>query len=422
MVSALDHKNTARLHEVLLRHENPAWPYTTLKEALALVEYLVRLNRIKKSKELSVRLDALTKQSELSWSDVAPRQWENFRSVCQETLRRLSEGQPVRDFLKPLRVIAVFAVGDYTEHPKSFSKGGTVEADEQSFRCFEELTQVARDLQRRYRSGTHAEVCFWFLQERGHSEGALSAERLRLLSEGAQNALLEHVKYIANLDPLPAMHELPSATQLLTNAELAASYIKIKEAVSACRLPTAVKAQYEKVLDFPYITTLPLELVAELTNALEVAAEQGHKPTLHHLSGTAAVEIYTKRVDAVVRHLRTTDGTEQVGRRQEWLPSGRSCSGWTTTLLSKFPSPSKTCRSMRSPSVTEKVLSRFLTRTLASRTAWRAASARRRRLGRRRGRRRLSRGGCLPSLVALFVLLHQSVKSSPRLPMRDPLE
>ncbi|BGP72820.1 hypothetical protein NBRC10513v2_006221 [Rhodotorula toruloides] len=286
MVSALDHKNTARLHEVLLRHENPAWPYTTLKEALALVEYLVRLNRIKKSKELSVRLDALTKQSELSWSDVAPRQWENFRSVCQETLRRLSEGQPVRDFLKPLRVIAVFAVGDYTEHPKSFSKGGTVE--------------------RRYRSGTHAEVCFWFLQERGHSEGALSAERLRLLSEGAQNALLEHVKYIANLDPLPAMHELPSATQLLTNAELAASYIKIKEAVSACRLPTAVKAQYEKVLDFPYITTLPLELVAELTNALEVAAEQGHKPTLHHLSGTAAVEIYTKRVDAVVRHLRTT--------------------------------------------------------------------------------------------------------------------
>lgn len=135
------------------------------------------------------------------------------------------------------------------------------------------------------------------------------------------------------------------------------------------------------VLDFPYITTLPLELLVEITNALEIAAEEGRQvgssslglhpaaalnsvsplqPTLAHLSGTAAVKIYTKRVDAVVRRLRTTfirpqstdkwqeeylkplkGGTEQVGRRQEWLPSGRNCSGWRMTLLSKFPSPSK---------------------------------------------------------------------------------
>lgn len=87
------------------------------------------------------------------------------------------------------------------------------QADEKSFLCFKTLTQRARDLQRRYAdagrlSGTHSGACFWFLQTPSHSEGALSAERLRLLSEGAQNALLEHVEYIANLNPMPAINEL----------------------------------------------------------------------------------------------------------------------------------------------------------------------------------------------------------------------
>ncbi|BGP34405.1 hypothetical protein JCM10296v2_006225 [Rhodotorula toruloides] len=129
------------------------------------------------------------------------------------------------------------------------------------------------------------------------------------------------------------MHELPGATQLLTNAELAASYIKIKETVSACRLPPAVNVQYEKVLDFPYITTLPLELIIEITNALEVAAEEGHKPTLAHLSGTAAVKIYTKRVDAVVRRLRTTFIRPQSTDKwqQEYLKplKGWNGAGWS---------------------------------------------------------------------------------------------
>uniref|UniRef100_A0A0K3CRQ2 FGENESH: predicted gene_16.67 protein n=1 Tax=Rhodotorula toruloides TaxID=5286 RepID=A0A0K3CRQ2_RHOTO len=224
-------------------------------------------------------------------------QWEHFRAACQEALRQLSNGADFRPFRTTLTLIATFGVEEYVGHSNTFSKGGTIEE--------------ARRLQSRYasaghRSGMRPEASFWFSQRPGHYEVGITAGRLRLLSRTAQDVLLEHVKYIANLDPLPAIDKLPSFDQLLVNAELGASYIRIKEAVLACGLPQEVKATYEQKFDFPALTTLPLELIAEITSDLEDAARHAHKHTLGHLFGTAAVAIYTSRVEAIVRCLRKT--------------------------------------------------------------------------------------------------------------------
>ncbi|BGP72816.1 hypothetical protein NBRC10513v2_006217 [Rhodotorula toruloides] len=295
MASAFDHNNPKRLREVLLRHSKPAWPYPTLEHALALVAFLERLNQRKRSSEVSKRLAILQNRVKPTWSAVAPMQWEHFRAACQEALRQLSNGADFRPFRTTLTLIATFGVEEYVGHSNTFSKGGTIESDPQSGSCFLTLEQEARRLQSRYasaghRSGMRPEASFWFSQRPGHYE----------------DVLLEHVKYIANLDPLPAIDKLPSFDQLLVNAELGASYIRIKEAVLACGLPQEVKATYEQKFDFPALTTLPLELIAEITSDLEDAARHAHKHTLGHLFGTAAVAIYTSRVEAIVRCLRKT--------------------------------------------------------------------------------------------------------------------
>ncbi|PRQ70191.1 hypothetical protein AAT19DRAFT_11423 [Rhodotorula toruloides] len=329
MASAFDHNNPKRLREVLLRHSKPAWPYPTLEHALALVAFLERLNQRKRSSEVSKRLAILQNRVKPTWSAVAPMQWEHFRAACQEALRQLSNGADFRPFRTTLTLIATFGVEEYVGHSNTFSKGGTIEvrlysvsrrssdaafvlqSDPQSGSCFLTLEQEARRLQSRYasaghRSGMRPEASFWFSQRPGHYEVGITAGRLRLLSRTAQDVLLEHVKYIANLDPLPAIDKLPSFDQLLVNAELGASYIRIKEAVLACGLPQEVKATYEQKFDFPALTTLPLELIAEITSDLEDAARHAHKHTLGHLFGTAAVAIYTSRVEAIVRCLRKT--------------------------------------------------------------------------------------------------------------------
>ncbi|GEM12494.1 1-aminocyclopropane-1-carboxylate deaminase [Rhodotorula toruloides] len=205
------------------------------------------------------------------------------------------------------------------------------------------LEKEAQKLQGRYAQAGYPDVDmpdapFWFLQASRYHKDALTAGRLRLLSHGAQGALLEHVKYIAQLKPLPYMAALPGNTQLLVNAELGACYIKIKEAISACRPQPNVdnekeiNAEYEKYINFPAITKLPLELIFELTSALEDVAKRGeHKPTLSNLFGTAIVKIYEEHVDAVVcRLLRTLVRLKDAQKdAQKWKEEYlRPLNGW----------------------------------------------------------------------------------------------
>ncbi|GEM12497.1 1-aminocyclopropane-1-carboxylate deaminase [Rhodotorula toruloides] len=295
---------------------------------------------------MSHQLAILQKWVGVRWSDVAPRPWEHFRSTCQDVLRHLHNGATSESLLlKRLTLVEVFGIGDYAE-ARSFGAGGSIEPDDRSSACFAALHDAARKLQQRYSEAGYAQAGypdvdmpdapFWFLQLPDYPEGALTAGRLRLLSHGAQDALVEHVEYIAQLKPLPCMAELPGSTQLLVNAELGACYIKIKEAISACRpqpnvnrqYEEEINAEYEEYINFPAITKLPLELIFELTSALEDAAKRGeHKPTLSNLFGTAIVKIYEEHVDAVVcRLLRTLVRLKDAQKwKEEYL---RPLNGW----------------------------------------------------------------------------------------------
>lgn len=88
MTSALDHNNPKRLREVLLRHSKPWWPYPTLEEALALVAFLQRLNQERRNAQVGKRVRTLSENVEPLWRTYTPRQWEHFRSMLQNILRR----------------------------------------------------------------------------------------------------------------------------------------------------------------------------------------------------------------------------------------------------------------------------------------------------------------------------------------------
>lgn len=77
-------------------------------------------------------------------------------------------------------------------------------------------------------------------------------------------------------DPLHVSRIQPGVPQLLVNAELGAFYIKMKELVSNLRLSSEAREEYRKVLNFPYITTLPLELIHEFVSCLASAVEERH--------------------------------------------------------------------------------------------------------------------------------------------------
>lgn len=93
MASTLEHTTPDRLRKVLLCRDDPPWPYPTEEEALALVAMLARV--APDPGMAATRVRTLQRRTGLTWSVVAPRQWEHFRAVSQYVLRWLSAKNPV---------------------------------------------------------------------------------------------------------------------------------------------------------------------------------------------------------------------------------------------------------------------------------------------------------------------------------------
>ncbi|BGP34404.1 hypothetical protein JCM10296v2_006224 [Rhodotorula toruloides] len=140
----------------------------------------------------------------------------------------------------------------------------------------------------------------WFLPN--PQAERLKAERIHFLSHAAQDALLEHITYLANLEPLPPVDKLSSVTPLLVNTEFGARYLEFRRTITESPLPPAVKTNYLRQLDFPFIARLPLQLTDELIKDIS----EGTIHESEELMVTAAAKVYERHVDAIVLRLRRT--------------------------------------------------------------------------------------------------------------------
>ncbi|KAJ8292580.1 hypothetical protein OF846_004345 [Rhodotorula toruloides] len=349
MTSTLHDLKPERALQVLLRRPGPPWPYSKRDDVLALLDLIA--GSFEKTTALKNRLHALRQHVEEDWTLLTPRQWEHVRTRCEEGLRELGDGTARTAVLNVFRSFDALGLDQVAPVPKGKFAVKYIEVRRRSFdlRFFEidasphqpdaraerynaAMMRETENLRVRYHNAGHPGP-HWFLPNA--QADRLKAERIHFLSHAAQDVLLEHITYLANLEPLPPVDKLPSVTQLLVNAELGARYLEFRTTITESPLPPTVKTNYLRQLDFPFVARLPLQLTDELIKDIR----EGTIHESEELMVTAAARVYERHVDAIVHCLhRTSLDTGVVHRwKEEYLSLLREWKGqgWSPLEMDK---------------------------------------------------------------------------------------
>ncbi|BGP02568.1 putative 1-aminocyclopropane-1-carboxylate deaminase [Rhodotorula toruloides ATCC 204091] len=312
MASTLHDLKPERALQVLLRRPEPPWPYPKREDVLALVDLIY--NSFEKATALEKRINALRRHVEYDWSSLTPRQWDHVRTRCEKGLRELGDGTAGSAVVNVFRSFDALGLDQVAPLPKGKFAVKDIQPDARAESYNAAIMRETENLRLRYHNAGHPGPS-WFLPNA--QADRLKAERVHFLSHAAQDVLLEHIAYLANLESLPPVDKLPSVTQLLVNAELGARYLDFRRTIIGSPLPPAVKTNYLRQLDFPFVARLPLQLTDELVKDIR----EGTIYTSEELMVGAATRIYERHVDAIVDCLRRTSLETAVvhGWKEEYL-------------------------------------------------------------------------------------------------------